>query len=365
MTTINKAKQILKVAYYAQDSVLLEGKHGIGKSEIVQTFANENNSYMFPLFLSTQETGDLIGIPSEHIVDGQKVTQWSKPIWLQRMEEKAKQGIPCVLFLDELNRAPLDVRQSALQLVLEGKIHEHSLPIVNGIKTLVVGAINPSDDYQVAELDSALLDRFLCVNVTIDAREWLEYARKKEVVQVIRDFISEFPDRLHFTPENGSKGSSPRGWVKLSDLLKNVEGIGNDVVFDIIKGKVGEVVGAQFFGYFSKYSEVVKTDEIEDYISEIDSDGSVEQLGEKVAKKFSKIEAIRKLEISQELCSRHLGKETAKIALVYLYSLEIESCVSFLKNMKGSDPELFAKIVDVDKTLNNKELFRRIVSIAK
>lgn len=367
MTTINNIQAILKVAHLAQDAVLLEGKHGIGKSAIIQQFADNNDMYMFPLFLSTQETGDLIGIPSEIVVDGHKVTQWSKPIWLNRMEEMAKSGKHCVLFLDELNRAPLDVRQSALQLVLEGKIHEHALPRVNGLKSLVIAAINPSDDYQVQELDPALLDRFLCLNVEVSAKDWLKYARENGVIQVIIDFISEFQNRLHFTPAEG-KGPTPRAWDKLSQLLKNVDGLTNDVIFDIIRGRLGSDVGAQFFGYYMKYTEVVKTDDIENFIAELDDsakDKNPETLGIDVANEFSKIEAIRKLEIAAELCERHINKETAKIALVYLYSLELETCVSFLKDMKGSNKETYTGIVAIDRRLNNKKLFSRIVELIK
>lgn len=367
MTTITNVQTILKVAHVAQDAVLLEGKHGIGKSAIVDQFAKNNNMYMFPLFLSTQETGDLIGIPSEIVVDGHKVTQWSKPIWLNRMEEMANKGIHCVLFLDELNRAPLDVRQSALQLVLEGKIHEHALPRVNGLKTLVVAAINPSDDYQVQELDPALLDRFLCLNIEVSSKDWLKYARENGVIPVIIDFISEFQNRLHFTPVEG-KGPTPRAWDKLSNLLKNADGLPNDVIFDLICGRLGGEVGAQFFGYYMKYIEVVKTDDIENFIAKLDDsakDNNPEVLGKVVEKEFSKVEAIRKLEIATELCTRHIGKETAKIALVYLYSLELETCVSFLKDAKGSNKEMYAGIVAIDRQLNNKKLFSRIVSIIK
>lgn len=364
MSTIKTAYDVLKIAHIAQDAVLLEGPHGIGKSDIVQTFSDDNKMHMFPLFLSTQETGDLIGIPTETIINDQKVTTWSKPTWLARMEAMAEQGIECVLFLDELNRAPLDVRQSALQLVLEGRIHEHSLPRVKGRKTLVVAAINPADDYQVQELDPALLDRFLCLELQVSAPDWLDWARNHNVINAIRDFISEFPNRLHYTPSEG-KGPTPRAWSKLSSLLEAAAANNTNkaVLFDIIKGRLGSEVGSQFFSYYENYTDVVKADDVEDFI--VQNDTEIEELGDLVKKEFGKIEAIRKHEITAELVNRHINKDTAKIALAYLYSLEMETCVSYLKKLKGESPELYAGVAKIDGELNDKELFRRIVKIAK
>lgn len=367
MSTIKTAYEVLTIAAIAQDAVLLEGPHGIGKSQIVESWSKDKKRHMFPLFLSTQETGDLIGIPTEDVVDGVKVTTWSKPTWLQEMEAKAKEGIECVLFLDELNRAPLDVRQSALQLVLEGKIHEHSLPRVNGRKTLVVAAINPADDYQVQELDPALLDRFLCLELEVSAPDWLEWARANEVTNSIRDFISEFPNRLHYTPNEG-KGPTPRAWAKLSDLLEGAKEVraNKAVLFDIIKGRLGSEVGAQFFGYYENYTDVVKADDVEDFIAEAEvHTPEIEALGELVKKEFGKVEAIRKHEIAAELVNRHINKDTAKIALAYLYSLEMETCVAYLKKLKGEDSELYSGIAKIDGELNDKELFRRIVRVAR
>jgi len=86
---ISKIKPILAAAHEADDSVLMEGLHGIGKSEIVKQYCDENDYHYTALFLSHQEVGDLIGIPVTEIINNESVTLWSKPIWLQRMERAA------------------------------------------------------------------------------------------------------------------------------------------------------------------------------------------------------------------------------------------------------------------------------------
>ena len=81
---ISKIKPILKAAKIANDVVCLSGKHGIGKSEIVKQYSKENNYFFMPLFLSNQEVGDLIGIPTTR---DDKTMVWTKPEWLVKMEE--------------------------------------------------------------------------------------------------------------------------------------------------------------------------------------------------------------------------------------------------------------------------------------
>jgi len=255
LRSIEKIKKIFEVAKLADEPVLLIGKHGIGKSESVQQFCKENGYFYQPLFLSHQETADLIGIPVEK--DGKTI--WSKPVWLQQLEEESKNR-DCVLFLDELNRAQLDVRQVALQLVLDKQIHQHRLPD----NTFIVAAINPSEDekmdYQVDEIDPALMDRFLPIYLEPDAKEWLEYASSNHLHPLIIKFISKYPEYLYYIDENNEIYPTNRSWTKLSKLLMSFEEkinkqeidkeTGDIILTDIINGKIGPIVGYKFFNFY-------------------------------------------------------------------------------------------------------------------
>jgi len=358
---INTTKKIIEAAALADDTVIMEGLHGIGKSNIVKQFAKENGYHIEELFLSHQEVGDLIGIP--HIIqnDGTTITTWSTPIWLQRMFQASANGKPCILFLDELNRAPIDVRQSALQLVLERQIHEHSLPELNGQRTLVVAAINPADDYQVDELDPALLDRFLHVNVEADHKAWLEWARKSNVNSIVRDFITEHPDRLHYTPADNGIGATPRSWAKLGDFMDNVDKIDDEILFQVMKGKIGSELGSQFFTFFKNYVDVVKVEDIEKIIDDNPDFENVEDYTELIQDKIEKIEAIQKTELTNQLADKYMDKDNILPFWAYLYALPIEVCVSFLKGYRKDEPAKYKKLAAIDTELNDKKLFIRIV----
>lgn len=355
---IQTAKKIIEAAAIADDTVIMEGVHGIGKSNIVKQFAKENGYHLEELFLSHQEVGDLIGIPHTIEKDGETITTWSKPIWLQRCEQAAKTGKKSIVFLDELNRAPIDVRQSALQLVLERQIHEHKLPNVDGDRTLIVAAINPADEYQVDELDPALLDRFLHISVEADSKAWLEWARNSNINAIVRDFIAEYPDRIHWTPADGGVGATPRSWAKLGDFMDNVEQIPEEILFQVMKGKVGTEIASQFYSFFKNYVDVVKMQDIIDIVdAESNDTDSVEDIADVIAIKIEKTEAIQKTELANQL-----SKSNYSLAfLCYLYALPIENCVAFLKSFRKDEPELYKKLAAFDTELNDKQLFKRIV----
>jgi len=358
---IQFAKMVIKAAAKADDTVIMEGPHGIGKSAIVKQFAKENGYHIEELFLSHQEVGDLIGIPHTIEIDGNTITTWSKPIWLQRMEKKAAARIPTILFLDELNRAPIDVRQSALQLVLERQIHEHILPIVEDQRTMVVAAINPADDYQVDELDPALLDRFLHINVEPDLKAFLTWGRSNNVNTMVLDYLTEFPDRLHWTPQDGGIGATPRSWAKLGDFMDNIDSIPEEIVFQIMKGKVGSEIGSQFYQFIKNYDNVIKMEDIEKVFYDNFENDSLEEVGDKIKSLMEKSETIHKSELAHQLAKKYMPKEEIVVFLAYLYSLDVEICVAFLKGYRKDEPDLYKKLAAVDTALNDKKLFKRIV----
>ena len=149
--------------------VLVVGPTGIGKSgqlkELAKQFKQVDESFGFvDLRLATQEVTDLIGIPGtaertyeyngKPIVD--KVTVWKQPSWFP------KKGTKGILALEEVNRAPEDVRQAIFQLLTEWKLHTHVLP--EG--WVIVALINPNNgNYHVNQLDPAFKRRFVQIEM--------------------------------------------------------------------------------------------------------------------------------------------------------------------------------------------------------
>lgn len=366
---ISDLKLTLKFANMTNDTVLIEGVHGVGKSSVVLQFSKEFNLGFIDLRLANNEVGDLIGNTEIHEDEnGNKTTIWTKPSWLHRMEEWARQGIRTVLFLDEMNRAPLDVRQCAMQLVLDKRIHEHELPKVDGQYPFIVSAINPSDEYQVDEMDPALLDRFLSVTLDVDAPEWIRYSREQQWNKIVRDFITENQDRLHHTPKDGGVGSSPRSWERVGYYIDIKNEIPPEVLYQIVMGRVGQTVGAQFITFMNNYTTMVKSDDIEELVErEKDNVKNIDEMAELISELIAKCEKATLFELAETLCQKWMPQNDILPYHAYLYALPPEVQVAVVRGLRDNDStsKYYPKLAKIDDKVNNKELFKRIVNASK
>lgn len=369
-------ENVLNLAHLSNTSVLLKGVHGIGKSERAENYAQKKNYHCEVLFLSHQETGDLIGIP--YLNDSSTV--WSTPVWLKRIYEANEKGQKCVLFLDELNRARLDVRQSALQLVLSKQIHQHQLPK----DTLVIAAVNPEDgDYQVSELDEALKDRFVTFTLKPDAEEWIEWAKTNDVNRHVISFVLDNPDKLWLKLENEDNGPTPRSWKKVSDALDVIEKdeltkeVKELVMHSFICGKIGKTVGNQFMNFYKSANDFnVAT--VEKALEKVKNKNkeNVEAAVKKLLPIIEKVEILKLNFVVEELIKLYVPKtldakvedafEIAFPLMALLYSLPLEVLHSILRSVKDNVEmrDLYAGLARIDSLaagkLRDKEIFKRI-----
>jgi hypothetical protein len=202
----------------ASQSVLIRGPHGIGKSALVNQIAQNatllDGTVGMPLIdrrLAQMTEGDIIGLPE--MKDG--VTRFCPVDWLLRACRE-----PVVLFLDEINRATVEVQQCAFQLVLDRELNGHRLHP----ETRIFCAVNASPEYQVNEMDPALLDRFWVVDLEPSVDDWISWAQTNEVDSVLIDFVRHYPAHLRHTAaiEPGKIYPSPRSYEKLDIALSSV-----------------------------------------------------------------------------------------------------------------------------------------------
>jgi len=159
---LNDAKQIVHEICEAGLVPLLWGERGIGKTALVHALADEVGRELRPLYLATQEPGDLIGLPTR---DGDRTT-WALPDWWP------KEGERVIIFLDEINRAPRYTLSAILPLLTERRLHGHPLPP----DTWIVAAANPPNGvYHVTDFDSALVNRFVHLIITPDWDGWFQW----------------------------------------------------------------------------------------------------------------------------------------------------------------------------------------------
>jgi hypothetical protein len=126
-----------------------------------------------------------------------------------------------VLFLDELPACPPDIQKAFYSLLLERRIGEHRLPA----GTWVIAAGNRADDRAlVRTMSSALVNRVFIINVRVNVKEWLVWAKASGVRSEILAFITYMPGVLmRPVPKLPVPFSTPRAWTSLSKSLELAE----------------------------------------------------------------------------------------------------------------------------------------------
>jgi len=224
--------------------IIIKGDAGIGKSWIVKQVAEDLKMKIVDLRLAQCEPGDLIGLPRTD--PETKKTIWLAPEWFPKASD-VPNGM--ILFLDELNRAPIDVRQAIFQLLTEYKMHTHTLPD----NVYLVSAINPDDgksSYQVEQFDPAMVNRMCFLNLETDVDQWVAWAHENKVHDLVIRFISVNNNLLHSMSETGPF-PSPRTWHLLSNLL-NADAIPPSSQSEVISGLVGDKPAIAFIRFMDK-----------------------------------------------------------------------------------------------------------------
>ncbi len=284
-----------------------------------------------------------------------------------QMNVSHKKSVKTALFLDEISRAPLDVKQAALQLVLEKKLHLHHLPIVNGNMTMVIAADNPDNgNYMVEPMDPALLDRFLSVEVEPDLASWLDWAKKNKINPVICAYLAQNESKLHFMPVEGETdntiSASPRSWAKLSNYINNFEKIPIELHYTIIAGKVGKTIAAQFINFMNNYKTIITIKDIEELTNNLlisKPDVHIKVVGEMIKELIEDSATIQIQDLTQGLIAKYINGsvEDAYPLMGMLYAINIEILIVIFKKLSKESPTAYNQLVNFDIKLNNKLLF--------
>jgi hypothetical protein len=245
--------------------VLIRGRHGVGKSEVVYMIAEARDLPVVERRASQMTEGDLLGLPdTADLADGRKATTWNAPDWLVTACSE-----PVVLFLDEVDRATMEVRQGLFELTDSRKINGwHLHP-----GTLIVAAVNGGEhgsQYQVGEMDPAELDRWTVFDVEPSVEDWLGWSSGK-VDPVLWDFINHNRQHLEHTGdfEPNKVYPSRRSWVRFarcSEPLGLFAEEGNrDLLLSLSQTFVGFEAAVALRDFVQKYEYQVSIEDLLDH----------------------------------------------------------------------------------------------------
>ena len=237
-----------------EQNIMLVGRHGIGKSRIISDYFTKRKMKVVAFFLGQMsDPGDLIGLMYKDEKTGH--SEFLPPYWWPADNK------PVVLFLDELNRARPEILQSVMDLTLNKTLAGKKLPA----GSMIVSAVNEGEQYQLTDLDPALVSRFNIYEFAPSVEDWLLWADKTKLdlrvilfIQRNKHFLDS--DNITDTYKDGfylslSKSPDRRAWERVSDLIKPLTEI-NEILIKTIAGIVGMQAALAFKKSLEEFMKV-------------------------------------------------------------------------------------------------------------
>lgn len=242
------------------------GDAGIGKSALVGDVASRLGAHLFTTVVSLSEKGDLaIPVPpltSDSFVETQHYGRlanvqfgYSETLIRIIKDAEAHPETPIIWFLDEFNRGTAAVQSELMNLVLQRRINALRLPDT----VMIVIAENPDStmagfgdrEYAVAAADAAIKDRTVRLVMTTSTTEWLAWAQRAKLNQLVIDYLTTYPERLvAHDPDNLDLQPTPRAWERVSNNLDQLQQLPpttqQELAADLFSGDLGTEVGVSF-----------------------------------------------------------------------------------------------------------------------
>jgi len=213
-----KERKYFSIMWAKYGVLNITSKPGVAKSAIGRAIADKMNFRYMDIRLSMVDETDVGLYPnvSEVEVDGKNVKclDFVVPRWAI---ESNKQ--PTIIHFEELNRASQQVRNAALQILLERQIGT-DFKFNDNVLMMSSGNLGDEDGTDVEEFDNALNNRLIHINHTLGVDEWLEGFANTKCHPMIVGFIKSNPEQMYKDPTESVKGyATPRSWTMLSEFI--------------------------------------------------------------------------------------------------------------------------------------------------
>lgn len=267
-----KPSEIFNVATMlpANIAILIKGPTGVGKSFMAQQVADHFGYPLIDVRGSTMDEAGVTGIPDFERAKELGVTYFLATSWFKRACDE-----PVVLFLDEMNRSMQQVMQSFFQIVLDRALgnDETGAPRLLHPETRVLSAINAGNEYDVNEIDPALLRRFWVCEYDIDAPSWLDWASSNGISRALQDFIRVNPGELRVDPstvEPGKVCPNPASWDRCDTSLRHMGMNPDDFIgkrapqgfYHVCCGFVGTESASKFLDHLKSMKSDVSAEDV-------------------------------------------------------------------------------------------------------
>lgn len=266
---------------------------GMAKSAIVRSIAKKLDLNFIDIRLSMIDETDIGLYPNiievdvvvkdvfgnvEYINDkeGKKVEKTEKkkflshvtPYWAQKANEKGT-----IIHFEELNRAPLSVRNAALQILLERCIG-YDFEFNKDVFMVASGNLGDADGTDVEELDSAIMGRLIPWKHRMSFEEWRNDWAEDNIHPAVLSFLAV--NEEYFNVQRGNETDStvvlptPRNWTFLSQMIERNFGMDTPIsqALPFLRKTVKSYIGKcslEFLTYCDDIDKITIKDVVESY----------------------------------------------------------------------------------------------------
>lgn len=356
-----KMKEKVKIVLKGKAIPYLKGFPGTFKTATADVVADELGKEiygkplrLFDIRLSQMDSAEVIGMPVRTTikvngVDVETMT-YAKPAWAVLANSE-----PSLILFSEANRATLETRNAALQILNERRIG-FDFFFNENVYMMMDGNLGSEDGTEVETFDTALNGRLIhCVYPEpiklFD--EWIEGFAKANITPHLLSFLSKTRSAVYKMPDKNDKNDaypSYRTWTFLSNIIKG--NLGDDAepnaIIKLVTNVGSNCVGDSAFK-FIEYLKNLDMITIEDIVNAT----------KPIATVIKKLDRSRKSELLLELKNLDAFKwDNTQLNNVinFLNSIEEDERMTYLQNLINT-----YTMADADKKAtmkNNLKIFK-------
>jgi len=359
--------KVLDGAKEKQKAVLLIGDYGIGKSQLIYSYAEQKamelnkklviwhqlsedekkrlveseslKDYFIVVDLKLQTIGDIskiTGIPIILNNSNEHKVFWELPSFLKVLTKPEADG---VLFLDEINMALPSLQSTCFELLLQKKVGEWKL----NENILIVGAGNTLESNISANpIPKPLINRCILVHFYgFDTEDWIEWALKKGIDERVISYVKLFRELIRDTEDELQQSTRPRSFEILSDMIKDSDDL--DYIEMVANGILHKADAVQFTNFVKLMNKL-------DYKKYIDEPSLFDK--EEAQTKYALITIISKNidNIDKDKLVRfitHISTKDAEFSLLLLSLLKSKKSQVLDKVLEKLPKEIIERFINI------------------
>lgn len=251
-------KALVTACILAQEPIMIHGKPGIGKSDMIKEIGRDLNRPVIDIRLALLESVDIKGYPYLKEIEGEDAKVLS---FAMNEEFPRDENSNAILFFDEINAAMPSTQLAMYQMILDRAIGNYTLP--KGVSMVAAGN-READKGGIFSMPKPLENRFVHVEVDPKFEDWANWAITSGVHAEVIGYLAKNEQKLNmFDPNTSSRAfATPRSWAKTSKLLKANENIGHDRLYNLVAGCIGVSTANEFMAFRKIANEIPSAMEV-------------------------------------------------------------------------------------------------------